>query len=59
MILFDENLRANIPLGTAEKLMRNDFDVPMSFIYGDHDWATSVEEDIADVLVASKEQGKC
>ena len=53
MINFNQTLQAYIPLGTSRKLANKNFDVPISFIYGDNDWVLDIEEDIADIVTLS------
>lgn len=51
MVNFTITLQAHIALGVKERLANLDFPLPMSFIYGDHDWVQHIEEDIADIVL--------
>ena len=44
-VMFNSNLSAKCPLGTHDKLASPEFSTPVSFFYGDTDWAAQVEED--------------
>lgn len=48
MILFNPQMQAQLPLGINSKLASHQFELPISFIYGDNDWVQIIEEDIAD-----------
>lgn len=52
-ILFNNQMAAEMPLGTTMKLASYMFDMPMSFIYGEHDWVCRIEEDVADVILTN------
>ena len=38
MVNFDLSLTAKLPLGIRDKLGSENFNLPISFIYGDNDW---------------------
>ena len=40
-LLFDLGLFAHEPLNTPTKLATPEFDLPVSFIFGKHDWVTA------------------
>lgn len=44
-------MKAFLPLGDDSKLAKPNFEIPISFIYGDHDWVQEIEKDIADIVV--------
>ena len=45
IVLFSIGLQANLPLGTAKKLMNPEFSIPVSFIMGENDWVRHCDED--------------
>ena len=52
---FNFSLEPHLPLGTAEKLASPEFPIPISFIYGDHDWTRVVDQDYAKVCVEANQ----
>lgn len=60
MICFNFSLQAHLPLGTPEKLLREDFPIPVSFIYGENDWTRVVDQDFGKQIVdVNSHKGKC
>lgn len=51
-VLFDFGLFAHHPLNSPQRMASSDFPLPVSFIFGKHDWVTS--EGCQDVLLANK-----
>lgn len=51
-VLFDFGLFAHDPLCLPSKLASSNFDMPVSFIFGKHDWMTA--EGCQDVLMSNK-----
>jgi hypothetical protein len=41
-------------LGTEDKLADKENQTPISFIYGDNDWVQIIEQDIADIILETK-----
>jgi len=42
-VMFNTDLQAKYPLGTHDKLASPEFSKPVSFFYGDSDWAIQVD----------------
>ena len=53
-VLFDFGLFAHSPLSMPTQLASSAFDIPVSFIFGMHDWVTA--EGCQDVLMNNKYQ---
>ena len=51
-LLFDYGLFAHDPLNSESKLATPDFDLPVSFIFGKHDWVTA--EGCEDVILSNR-----
>lgn len=51
-VLFDFGLYAHSPLNSPSNLASAEFDRPVSFIFGKHDWVTA--EGCQDVIMANK-----
>ena len=53
-VLFDFGLFARYPLSLPTLLASREFDIPVSFIFGMHDWVSA--EGTQDVLMSNKYQ---
>jgi len=45
LVSFGVGLVCHLPLESVEKLADPNFPIPVSFIYGDNDWVTNIEEE--------------
>ena len=52
MMNFTMSLNAHVSLGVPGKVCDKDYPLPLSFIYGDHDWVQGIEGDIADEIMS-------
>ena len=58
MILFNEGMQAQLPLGTEDKLGNKKFPIPVSFIMGQEDWVRYLDEDYGQTCVNAREINK-
>lgn len=52
MVNFDFSLQPYLPLGSDLRLGNPNFPIPLSFIYGENDWARIVDQDFAKNIVS-------
>lgn len=58
MILFNQGMQAQLPLGTPDKLANPNFPIPVSFIMGSEDWVRYLDEDYGQVCVDARQANK-
>ena len=52
MMNFSLSLNAYVSLGVPGKVADKEYPLPISFIYGDHDWVQGIEGNIADKILS-------
>jgi hypothetical protein len=45
MVEFEAGIQARVPLTNKDKLCNPNFPLPISFIYGEHDWTLRLDKD--------------